>query len=138
MSATSKECALRTDRNTIFIIQMFTIRNVYKKYSNYYSCSSSRSPNLDFDCNVHTYMCFLREQCAKKTYTIFFLYPAPLKSAGYYVIPSVQKFAFECPSVRPSVSASFQLSAGWIFKPIFFKLGMRVDIGKACPGIADG
>ena len=34
------------------------------------------------------------------------LYPATLKSAGYYVIPSVQKFAFECPSVRPSVRQS--------------------------------
>ena len=37
-------------------------------------------------------------------------------------------------SVRPSVSASFSLSAGSIFKPIFFKLAMRVDIGKECPG----
>ena len=26
-----------------------------------------------------------------------FLYPATLKSAGCYVIPSVQKFALECP-----------------------------------------
>ena len=32
--------------------------------------------------------------------TLPFLYPATLNSAGYYVIPSVQKFAFECPSVR--------------------------------------
>ena len=31
-----------------------------------------------------------------------FLYPATLKSVGCYVIPSVQKFAFECPSVRQS------------------------------------
>ena len=63
-----------------------------------------------------------------------FLYPATLKSAGYYVIPSAQKFAFEC----PSVSASFQLSVRRIFQPIFFKLGIRVDIGKECLGIADG
>ena len=35
-----------------------------------------------------------------------FLYPATLKRAGYYVIPSVQKFAFEYPSVRPSVHPS--------------------------------
>ena len=76
--------------------------------------------------------------CILELSTNLFLYPATLKSAGYYVIPSVQKFAFECPSVCPSVSASFQLSAGCIFKPIVFKLGMRVDIGKACPGIADG
>ena len=27
-----------------------------------------------------------------------FFYPTTLKSVGYYVIPSVQKFAFECPS----------------------------------------
>ena len=32
-----------------------------------------------------------------------FLYPATLKSEGYYVILSVQKFAFECPSVRSYV-----------------------------------
>ena len=62
-----------------------------------------------------------------------------LKSGGYYVIPSVKKFVFECLSVRPSgVRSSFQLSAGCIFKPIFLKLGIRVDIGKECPGIADG
>ena len=32
-----------------------------------------------------------------------FLYPATLKSVGYYVIPSIQKIAFERPSVCPSV-----------------------------------
>ena len=117
------------------------------------------------------------------------LYPATLK---VYVIPSIQKIAFECPSsvclsvrlpVRPIDSASFSLSAGSIFKqfssnllweeclglqmgkfwqistelrplidvrnlfslsifgvplPIFFKLGMRVDIVKEYSGIADG
>ena len=71
-----------------------------------------------------------------------FLYPATLKSVGYYVIPSLQKFAFECPSVRLSVrrsiSASFQLPARCIIQPIFFKFGIRVDIGKECLGIADG
>ena len=41
-------------------------------------------------------------------------------------------------SVCPSVSASFQLSARCIFQPIFFKLGIRVDIGKECLVIADG
>ena len=40
--------------------------------------------------------------------------------------------------VPPSVSISFSFSAGSIFKPIFFKIAMRVDIGKECPGIADG
>ena len=48
-----------------------------------------------------------------------FSYPATLKSVGYYVVPSVQKFAFEGPSIHPSicpsVSALFQLSARCIF-----------------------
>ena len=78
-----------------------------------------------------------------------FLYPTTLKSVGYYVIPSIQKLAFErpfigpslrpsvCPSRRPSVSASFSLSAGTFFTNSF-KLGMRVDIVKECSGIADG
>ena len=35
-----------------------------------------------------------------------FYTPPLLKSAGCYVIPSVQKFAFERPSVRPSVLLS--------------------------------
>ena len=41
-------------------------------------------------------------------------------------------------SVRPSVSPWFSLFAGSIFLTSFFKLAMRVDIGKECPGIADG
>ena len=32
----------------------------------------------------------------------------------------------------------FSLSIFGIPLPIFFKLGMRVKIGKECPGIADG
>ena len=32
----------------------------------------------------------------------------------------------------------FSLSFFGIPLPIFFKLAMRVDIGKECPGIADG
>ena len=38
-------------------------------------------------------------------------------------MPSVQKFGFECRS-----SASFSLSIRSIFVPIFFKLGIRVDM----------
>ena len=34
------------------------------------------------------------------------LYPATLKSVGYYVIPSIQKIGFECLSIRPSVRPS--------------------------------
>ena len=59
------------------------------------------------------------------------LYP-PFKKLHSSVHPS------DLPSVRPSVSASFSLSVGSIFQPIFFKLAMRVDIDKKCPGIADG
>ena len=32
-----------------------------------------------------------------------FLYPATLKSVGYYVISSIQKIVFKCPSVRLSL-----------------------------------
>ena len=69
---------------------------------------------------------------------IALLYPVT-SSIRPSVCPSV------CLSVRPSVhqrSVStpfpFQLSARCIFQPIFFKLGIRVDIGKECLGIADG
>ena len=63
------------------------------------------------------------------------LYP-PFKNLRLSVHPSVRLSVH--PSVCLSVSASFQLSARCIFKPIFFKLGIRVDIGKECLGIADG
>ena len=36
------------------------------------------------------------------------------------------------------VRSWFSLSIFGIPLPIFFKLGMRVGIGKECPGIADG
>ena len=36
------------------------------------------------------------------------------------------------------VKNSFPLSISNIFLPIFFKLCMKVDIGKECHGIADG
>ena len=69
------------------------------------------------------------------------LYPATLKSTGYYVIMSIQKLRSSvCPSVRLFVRPSahrFHSLLG-AFKPIFFKLAMRVDIGKECPGVADG
>ena len=66
-----------------------------------------------------------------------FLYPATLKSVGYYVIPSIQKIVFECLSVytselRPLIDIRnlFSLAIFGIFLPIFFKLGIRVDIEK--------
>ena len=42
--------------------------------------------------------------------------------------------------LRPLIDVRnwFSLSIFGILIPIFLKLGMRVDIGKECPGIADG
>ena len=42
--------------------------------------------------------------------------------------------------LRPLIDVSnlFSLSIFGISLPIFFKLGMRVDIVKECSGIADG
>ena len=42
--------------------------------------------------------------------------------------------------LRPLIDVRnwFSLSIFGIPLPIFFKLGMRVKIGKECPGIADG
>ena len=65
--------------------------------------------------------------------------PCHLKKCGVLCYTLHSKNAFECPSVRlyVSVSASFSFSAGSIFKQIFFKLAIKVDIGKECPGISD-
>ena len=64
--------------------------------------------------------------------------PRHFKKCGVLYPPFKKKRSSVCLSVRPSVSELFSLSAGSIFLPIFFKLAMRVDIGKECPGIADG
>ena len=42
--------------------------------------------------------------------------------------------------LRPLIDVRncFSLSIFGITLPTFFKLAMRVDIGKECPGIADG
>ena len=53
-----------------------------------------------------------------------FLYPATLKSAGYYVILSVQKFASECPSVRLSVFTDVYLCVSF---PINYKVPLCVN-----------
>ena len=43
------------------------------------------------------------------------------------------------PSIHPSVHQRIVFTLCWeLFEPFFFKLAMRVDIGKECPGIADG
>ena len=59
------------------------------------------------------------------------LYP-PFKNLHSSVCPSVR------PSIRPSVSALFQLSARCIFQPIFFKLGIRVILGRSVLGLQMG
>ena len=59
-----------------------------------------------------------------------FVYPATLK---YYVIPSVKNVRV---SVRPSAGMSFRHR--YVFRPILFKLCIRVDIGKEWFGIVDG
>ena len=41
---------------------------------------------------------------------MLFLYPTTLKSVGYYVIPSIQKIAFKCPSIPLSICLSSCLS----------------------------
>ena len=70
-------------------------------------------------------------------------YTPPLKSAGYYGIPSVQKCALSVrpsvrPSDRPSVIISFPLSILSIFQPILFKLYIRTDVGEEWLWIIDG
>ena len=69
-----------------------------------------------------------------------FLYPATLKSAGYYVIPSFQKIAVERLSVCTSIRQRIVFTLSWehFLTIFFFKLYMRVDSGNECPGIADG
>ena len=50
------------------------------------------------------------------------------------------KFWQKSTELRPLIDVGnwFSLSIFGIPLPIFFKLGMRVDIGKECPGIAYG
>ena len=52
----------------------------------------------------------------------------------------MDKFGQISTQSRPLIDVSnwFSLSIFGIPLPIFFKLGMRVDIGKECPEIADG
>ena len=66
------------------------------------------------------------------------LYPATLKSAGYYVIPSIQKIAFEFPSVCMFVQQRNVSTLSWEhFFNQFSSISMKVYIGKDSPGIAD-
>ena len=66
---------------------------------------------------------------------IGFLYSTTLKS----VIPSVQKFASsDCLSIHLSVTTLVPLSILSIFRQIFFKLSIRVNIGKQWSGIVNG
>ena len=79
------------------------------------------------------------------TLQICFLYPATLKSAGYYVIPSIQKIAFECPSVRSSVRPSISQSAhrfhsllGAFFNPFSTNLLLELILGRSVLGLQMG
>ena len=56
--------------------------------------------------------------------------------AGYYVIPF--KLLSVRLSVHLSISASFPCSYVSIFRPIFFKFCIGIDIGKEWYGIANG
>ena len=72
-----------------------------------------------------------------------FLYPATLKSVGYYVIPSFQKmrsrvFLPFCTSVHPSVSVSFSLSAGSIFYQLSSNLLWELILGSSVLGLQMG
>ena len=62
--------------------------------------------------------------------------PRHFEKCGVLCYTLHSKIALKRTSVRPSVHRFH--SAGSIFLPIFFKLAMRVDIGKECPGIEDG
>ena len=60
-----------------------------------------------------------------------------IKSAGYYVIPSIQKIAFERPSICMSVRKRIIFTLCWEHFLTNF-LQTCYDIGKECPGILDG
>ena len=68
-----------------------------------------------------------------KLFMFYYLYlinvfiPRHLKSVGYYVIPSIQKFAL---SVCLSVTTSFPLSFLGISRQIIFKLCITDDLGR--------
>ena len=79
----------------------------------------------------------------------FIIIPRHLKSALIMLYPPFKKLRSSvrpsvCPSVHPSVLPSVHPSVHHFhallgkFQPIFFKLAMKVDIGKESPGIADG
>ena len=54
---------------------------------------------------------FCHLKTLEKHFEKFILYPATLKSAGYYVIPSIQKIVLGCPCVCTSVCMSVRPSA---------------------------
>ena len=67
---------------------------------------------------------------------LFMLYPA-FQKLHSSVCPSVCLSV--CLYVRPTVRQRIVFILCWEhFNHFFFKLAMRVDIGKECPGIADG
>ena len=72
-----------------------------------------------------------------------FCYTSPLKKVRGIMLYPPKKFAFECPSVRPSVRLSVRqrfVSGLYLeqLKTIFFKLCIGVHIRKEWFGIEDG
>ena len=63
--------------------------------------------------------------------------PRHFKSAGYYVIPSIRKIAFECPSVFPSVLHRFH-SAESIFNRFSSNLLWELILGRCVLGLQIG
>ena len=94
-----------------------------------YRFSHEEADIYDMICsNMQDLSFFMYHLCVLAHVRPVFFIPATLKSAGYYVIPSVLK-------ICPPVSASFSFSVLSIFLPIFFKLCIRVDIWMKWVGI---
>ena len=71
--------------------EIFCLQLLSKKKTNLYTPLELMRINRSLVITRHFKKCW-----------VLCLYPATLKRAGYYVIPFIQKIAFECPSVCPS------------------------------------
>ena len=82
------------------------------------------------------FICHISDQWASDITCV--IIPRHFKKCGVLCYTLRKKFALECPSVRPSVSASFPCSNLSIHRPFFFKLCIGVYIRKEWFGIEDG
>ena len=73
-------------------------------------------------------------ECLKSS-IFHFLYPHFKKVRGIVLYPPFSKM-YVHPSVRPSALRFHSLSGAFL-NQFFFKLGIRVEIGKMCLGTAD-